>query len=119
MSDTIKDKDKHWFSYSRDEGFQLHATADEARRAAYTEMEAHRHLALEDGWDEGVEEVCWGELHGKAVVTQQADRPFDIDINESEHDARTGLFWPEGVDSITEYDLKEIGTEDKYKYEKR
>jgi len=52
---------KKFFSYDPDDGFELHATADEAKERAQGAIDLYREEAS-DGWPEEVDGVCWGEV---------------------------------------------------------
>lgn len=59
-----------YFSYDpNDIGFELHETAEQAKARA---SECIRDY-LDDGWDDAVEEVCWGEV--KEIATKTNIRP--------------------------------------------
>lgn len=52
-----------WFCIAADGDVTFHETADDARNAACRAIE----LALDEEWDEGVDDICWGEVRGRAV----------------------------------------------------
>ncbi|NHR05762.1 hypothetical protein HA052_11180 [Chromobacterium haemolyticum] len=69
-----------YFAYDPDTGFEQFNTEAEAMSFAQESIDAYRDAAG-DGWDEGVENVCWGVVHG---TTQQV-------AVEDDYDGRDGL----------------------------
>ena len=59
-------KHYRYFAYSHDTGFERYETADEARKAAEESLRGYREAA-DDGWDEEVTGVCWGEIKQEIV----------------------------------------------------
>lgn len=55
-----------FFSYDPDDGFELHATEDEAKARAQAAIDLYRDDAA-DGWPEEVDGVCWGALQQRAI----------------------------------------------------
>jgi len=55
-----------FFSYDPEDGFQLHATEDEAKERAQNAIDLYRDDAAE-GWAEEVEGVCWGNVRQNVV----------------------------------------------------
>ncbi|XKM12703.1 hypothetical protein RCS94_06650 [Orbaceae bacterium ac157xtp] len=54
-----------YFSYDPDDwGFELHETAEQAKARANKSIPDY----LDDGWDDSVEQVCWGEI--KEIATK-------------------------------------------------
>lgn len=64
-----------FFVYSADEGFEIFDTAAEAESVANSIIDMHREDAYEDGWDEDVETVCWGEISQRANIVSMANAP--------------------------------------------
>lgn len=85
-----------WFSYSAEMGLKTHATEAEAMASAESELHEYREHA-DEGWPEGVESVCWGRLHGMAVLAKIDEMAADDPRRE------------EGCSEIHEYDLAEVG----------
>lgn len=56
-----------FFSYDPEDGFDLHKTKQEAMDRARACMAEHQDMAADDGWHEGINEVCWGEVRQAAV----------------------------------------------------
>lgn len=69
-----------YFAYDPDAGFEQFNTEAEAMDFAQVAIDAYREVAG-DGWDEDVENVCWGVVHG---TTQQ------VAVDE-DYDGRHGL----------------------------
>lgn len=57
---------RRFFSFSQDEDFEEHDTAEAAEHAAQESIDFYRDLAP-DGWPEAVEYVRWGVVLGMAV----------------------------------------------------
>lgn len=53
-----------YFAYDQEVGFDLYDTANEAKKAAQESIDEYRSEAAE-GWNEAVENVCWGVVLGK------------------------------------------------------
>lgn len=64
-----------YFVYSADNGFEIFDTSAEAEAVAQSIIDTHREDAYEDGWDEDVETVCWGEISQRASVVSMANTP--------------------------------------------
>lgn len=64
-----------YFAYDPDAGFEQFNTEAEAMVFAQAAIDAYREVAG-DGWDEDVENVCWGVVHG---TTQQVAVDDDYD----------------------------------------
>jgi hypothetical protein len=62
-----------YFSYSPDDGFHAHETAEQAKAAAESALQLYRDEADGDGWDESVTEVCWGEVLQRAKETDRRE----------------------------------------------
>ena len=61
-----------YFSYDpQGDGFDFHETAEQARDQAQQCIQIY----LDDGWDDMVEQVCWGEI--KEIATKTNVRPID------------------------------------------
>ena len=75
-----------YFSYSPNLGFELHETAEKARKYAQEDLDWMRHDAG-DGWSEEVEHLCWGEVNQMAMqqepipVAEDDDQDFDFYID--------------------------------------
>lgn len=81
-----------YFSYDPEgDGFELHTTAEEARKAAEIGINCAREYACE-GWDDSVEQICWGEIN-------------EMTKEEAEH---VGICVSNDFDYICDYQLKEI-----------
>jgi hypothetical protein len=72
-----------YFSYDPNgDGYTEHTTEAEAKRAASTALEAERDEALTDGWDEVVENICWGR------IIERAFRKEPIYVEGSDYELR-------------------------------
>lgn len=58
---------KRFFSYDPNDRIRFHNTAKEAKAEAEAALAAYRGDAADDGWDENVDEVMWGEVKGIAT----------------------------------------------------
>lgn len=56
-----------FFGYDPDNGFELFETAEQAINYANDAIDYYRGESC-DGWDEQVEQVCWGELKQETVM---------------------------------------------------
>jgi len=65
-----------YFSYDPEEGFELHKTEDEAKKAAECALDYERGEASE-GWADYVDQICWGELKQRVVETMCRPRTAD------------------------------------------
>lgn len=72
-----------YFGYCPESGFELFATAEEAKAYADLSLEWFRAEAG-DGWGEQVDQICWGELKQEVVMTEH--RPW------TEEDGPVGQF---------------------------
>lgn len=60
---------ENWFSFSEDSGFQRHASAEDARAEAQRALDYDESEAGCDGWPEGTDRICWGEVREAAIKT--------------------------------------------------
>lgn len=65
---------KRFFSYDPNDRMRFHNTAEEAQKEAQHAFDLYVQEACE-GWDENVDEVCWGEISEQ--VRETFRRPFD------------------------------------------
>lgn len=84
-----------YFSYSAEEGFELHETAEEAKKSAEDMLGFDRAEARSDGWGDYVDDTCWGEVRQQVVETMR--RPATDE---------DGLGAP--YDIILDYDLVDV-----------
>ena len=63
-----------YFAYDPDSGLETFATEQEAIDFANRVIDDYRDAA-DDGWDELVEQVCWGEIKQKAMMDNQKPGP--------------------------------------------
>lgn len=80
-----------WFSYDPGDYFQTHDTESAAKSAAEAAFSHYREASV-DGWDEDVEQVCYGRIVGKVVRTEtltrqqyeaRFDEPLDAAFDEA------------------------------------
>lgn len=92
-----------FFSYDPlGDDFVLHATAEEAKKAAQEAI----HNSLDGGeWCEEVEHICWGEVREHSTQCNVRERG-----EFSEEDA-LGLF-PDGCDTMCDYELRALDNPD-------
>lgn len=63
---------EQWFSYEPIDGvFKFHATEAEARRECEENVDFHREIAGDDGWDENAGDVCWGRICQRLTETSR------------------------------------------------
>lgn len=84
-----------YFSYDTDQGFELHATAEEAQKAAEDALDFERGEACE-GWSDGVDQICGGELKQMTIET----------LNRPRTDEDT--FVSSDCDTIVDYGLVDV-----------
>jgi hypothetical protein len=54
------------------DGFCFHETAESAEAAAQNALDQERDAAADDeGWDESVTDICWGEIKQRAVEVER------------------------------------------------
>jgi len=61
---------------------------------------------LEDDWSEEVEEICMGEVTHVVQAVNVLTRPDDVDEEGCDG---SGLYWPEDVETMCDYDMVEVG----------
>lgn len=70
-----------YFSYDPNgNGFLFHSSSDEAKKATENAFKEEKELASE-GWNEGIEEICWGEIKQRVVECERrkaTDEEFEI-----------------------------------------
>ena len=80
-----------FYSYDPEDGFEIHATAEQAQKAATRMMELYRDGAALDGWHEDQEAVCWGELrrieHAQ-IISRRPGEPGEEFDEYLEYDLR-------------------------------
>ena len=66
-----------YFVYSADNGFEVFATAAQAEQVAEDIINQYREDAYEDGWDDDVESVCWGEVSKFSAMAPRSPLKLD------------------------------------------
>ena len=84
-----------YFSYCPGNGFEIHKTADSARKHAEDMLDDERGEAY-DGWSYYVEQICWGVLKQHVVETMNRPRTDDDTLVSSD------------CDTIVDYELVDI-----------
>ena len=92
-----------WFSYDPGDGFETHDTETAARERAEKALQYYKDEAAGDGWDEEVEQICWGKCAQKVELLWRKDRPPKDQLDESNCD-KDGLAWGEW-DEMRDYGL--------------
>ncbi len=59
-----------FFSFDTEDGIEFHKTAEEAKAKAEKNLDLCRDYA-DDGWDENVQDICWGEVRGRVTETER------------------------------------------------
>jgi nucleotide-binding universal stress UspA family protein len=83
-----------WFSYDPEDGIKFHETPEEAKDRAERALEEARDIAIDDGWETSVTEICWGVVSGHAcqsasVTLKEGDDPYvDYQMIDSEAHGR-------------------------------
>jgi hypothetical protein len=98
-----------WFSYDTGgNGFSLHATREEAKKAAEDALDAYRDDAPE-GWSDDVEDVCYGQVLGRVVETYRKERPDGVALDEDRRgsDGVDYSDMPSGCDVLLDYGLED------------
>lgn len=65
---------KRYFAYDPDMGFETFATEQEAINFANEVIDDYRDAA-DEGWDDLVEQVCWGEVKQVAIMDSKKPGP--------------------------------------------
>lgn len=87
-----------YFSYDPNgNGFELHKTGEEAKKVADDALGYERGEASE-GWDDNVDQICWGELKQRVVMTESRPRT-DEDVYVSSD-----------IDMIVNYRLSDVAS---------
>lgn len=95
---------KPFFSYDPHGEFELHATAEEAEASAKDSLEYYADDAADSGWDDSVEEVCWGEIRGEIIESKRVERK-DAKIDEEGYDAENEVIWDDDAGVFIDYEL--------------
>ena len=93
-----------YFSYDWVENeFDTHATLEEAKEWAESQLEQWRELASDDGWEDVKDSIFYGEIKGTCVETR---REFKEDYTEEEWSEMTRC--SNDCDEIVDYGMKDI-----------
>ena len=75
-----------YFVYDPENGFETYATKEECEKEANELIQSY----LQDGWDEGVENVVSGIITHKATQTDREEKPEELDDEECDEE---GVYW--------------------------
>ena len=95
-------KEKPWFAYCPDNGFEFFATRAEAEEAAQPLIEAW----LDYEWGEEVEGVFVGRAFMVSTQVDRKDRPDDLDEEDCDGE---GEYWPNDIAYMCNYKLMPVG----------
>ncbi|TDB45243.1 MULTISPECIES: hypothetical protein [Photorhabdus] len=62
-----------YFSYSPEIGFNRYKFSEEAILVTNKEIDLYRDCSRDDGWDSGVENICWGIIIQKTTKSNKKD----------------------------------------------
>ena len=78
-----------YFSYDPEGfGFRFHDTAEEAKNAAIASFKDEEDLAGTDGWNDSVEDICWGKVTEKVQLAYEGPaensegKEYDFELKE-------------------------------------
>ena len=66
------------FSYGSGEGFALHSSAEDARKAAEYHLDDEREAANDYAWSDSVTSICWGIVLQSAQMSSLTVKPEDF-----------------------------------------
>ena len=97
----------NFFSIGLDDEFTFHETAEEAREYA----EGHLEHATDDGYSDGIECICWGEIRERAIesnvrTVEELEASEDPDDQDLAQTLRRG-----GWDYTSDWDLVPVSDE--------
>lgn len=76
-------KDKY-FMYDVDAGFETFSTEEDAKAAAEESIDTYRKAAVDEGWNEDVDSVCWGKVSESAEQFGMGEKiRFDGELVEA------------------------------------
>jgi hypothetical protein len=95
---------KRYFAYDPNDGFETFDTIEARDKWVEHAIELH----LDDGWSEDVEQVCVGEITGRAVQCDVQPKPKREDVNSDEEyeDALADWGGDPMFDSICNYKIR-------------
>lgn len=97
---------KRWFVYCPWDGFILFDTEEEAQQEAEILLQEERDHSM--GWEEDVDEICWGELKQHVIQTNIRFRSVECTcLTKDDCD------WPNhDYDCICNYELMDVDVEE-------
>lgn len=87
-----------FFAYDPETGFETFETAEQAKKHAEECIDWYRGESI-DGWDEQIDQVCWGEIKAKAT---------QVGLRKSTEDDETCC------DMYCDYELKDVMQEQQH-----
>jgi len=66
-----------WFCYDPENGIEFFETDSAAQLAAEKALDAAREVACDSGWEDNVNEICWGFVRAKVEEKHGSRRPAD------------------------------------------
>lgn len=98
---------KKWFVYRPWNGFVLFSTEEEAQQEAEILLQEERDHSME-GWEEDVDEICWGELRQHVIQTNLRFRSVECTcLTKDDCD------WPNhDYDCLCNYELVDVDDEE-------
>lgn len=100
---------KRFFSYDGSGGFEFHLTLEEAKAEAEKCFEYESDNAYDFGWNDGVTDLCYGEIKGEVFEASPRIRKSDFNLDEDGYDEEAGYQWENNdFDEIIDYKLREI-----------
>lgn len=90
-----------FFSYSAENGYETHATAEAARRRVNDDIAAGR----DDGWGDSMDWAAWGKIHERAVcILHKSLEEYEADGDERQ----AARMRAEGWDFLEDYELRPV-----------
>ena len=98
--------EQRFFSYDPEDGrVKFHDTAEEAKAAAVKAFDYYQDDAAE-GWDEAVDDVCWGEVKGRVSITKRIERPPSAELTDG-YD-KDGNRWDNEFDALDALEFRSL-----------
>jgi len=71
-----------FFSYDPENGIEFHETEEQAKKRAQAALDSEQDTAMDDGWGDQVDEICWGVVGQKVVETSREPAPDESEFAE-------------------------------------
>jgi len=101
---------KRFFTYDPEDTITFYDTAEEAKAEAKKILSLYADQAADEGWNQDVVDVCWGEVKESAVEVERKTRPPAEELDEGEC-TEDGEDWSH--DEIVNYAMVPMGEEKK------